>query len=392
MKVLNMNTVTCLAPVNIAVIKYWGKRDETLILPANDSISATLDTDQLCAKTTVMISPNFKEDRMWLNGNEENIGSPRLQNCLAEIKKRAGHSDRAGQWKIHICSENNFPTAAGLASSAAGYACLVAALAKLYKVEGDISSIARVGSGSACRSVMGGFVRWHMGTEPDGIDSIAKQIVPASYWSEMRILILVVNDCKKKVSSAIGMKRSMQTSELLRHRVKHIVPEVANKMQEAIIKKDFKTFAELTMKDSNQMHAVTLDTYPPCTYMNDISHAVVDLIHSYNDAVNNTKVAYTYDAGPNATLYLLEKSVSEVMGVIDHFFPPSQDTLVEYRKGLPIETIKPSQNLLSKMNVQRHAPGCFKYMIYTKVGDGPKYLTDPADHLLDNQGWPIKCA
>ena len=384
-----MGTVTCIAPVNIAVIKYWGKRDETLILPANDSISATLDTDQLCAKTTVMASPNFKEDRMWLNGKEEDIRSPRLQNCLTEIRKRATHSNSLRQLKIHICSENNFPTAAGLASSAAGYACLVAALAKLYKVEGDISAIARVGSGSACRSVMGGFVRWYMGSAPNGVDSIAKQIVPASHWPEMRILILVVKDSKKKVSSAIGMKRSMETSELLKYRAKSIVPERTNRIQQAIIEKDYATFAELTMKDSNQMHAVVLDTYPPCTYMNDVSHAVVELIHSYNEAVNSVKVAYTYDAGPNTTLYLLEKDVPAVLGMLDHFFPPLKDNLVEYRRGLPIETVKPSQNLLSKMNIQQQSPGQFKYMIYTRVGDGPKYLKDSKDHLLNNQGLPI---
>ncbi|XP_031826549.1 mevalonate diphosphate decarboxylase isoform X2 [Nomia melanderi] len=337
-----------------------------------------------------MASPRFKEDCIWLNGKEEDIRSPRLQNCLTEIRKRAGPSNKLGQWKVHISSENNFPTAAGLASSAAGYACLVAALAKLYEVEGDISSIARVGSGSACRSVLGGFVRWHMGSDPNGTDSIAKQIAPASYWPEMRIIILVLNDAQKKVSSAIGMKRSMETSELLKYRVKHIVPIVADKMQQAIIKKDFKTFAELSMKDSNQMHATALDTYPPCIYMNDISHAVVDLIHSYNNAVNEIKVAYTYDAGPNTTLYLLEKDVPTVMGVIDHFFPPLQDNLVEYKKGLPIETVKPSQNLLNKMNIQQHAPGCFKYIIYTQVGDGPKYLKDPKDHLLNNQGLPVK--
>lgn len=192
-----MNIVTCIAPINIAVVKYWGKRDETLILPANDSISATLDTDHLCAKTTVMISPNFKHDRIWLNGREEDIMNIRLQNCLTEIKKRAGDSNHMDQWKIHICSENNFPTSAGLASSAAGYACLVIALAKLYEVKGDITAIARVGSGSACRSILGGFVRWYMGSQTDGTDSIAKQIVPASYWPEMRILILVVNEAKK---------------------------------------------------------------------------------------------------------------------------------------------------------------------------------------------------
>lgn len=86
------------------------------------------------------------------------------------------------------------------------------------------------------------------------------------------------------------MKRSVETSELLQYRMTHVVPERINKMQRAIVEKDFKTFAELTMKDSNQMHAVCLDTYPPCTYMNDISHSIINLIHSYNDAMDDIKV------------------------------------------------------------------------------------------------------
>ncbi|XP_050458714.1 diphosphomevalonate decarboxylase [Cataglyphis hispanica] len=384
-----MNTVTCIAPVNIAVIKYWGKRDESLILPTNDSISATLDTNQLYAKTSVMISLDFKEDQIWLNGREEDIKNPRLQNCLKEIKKRSQLPGYMNDWKIHICSKNNFPTAAGLASSAAGYACLAAALAKLYKIEGDISVIARSGSGSACRSVMGGFVRWHMGLDKYGIDSVAKQIVPASHWPEMRILVLVINEEQKKVPSAIGMKRSMETSQFLQYRITHTVLERANKMQQAIIEKDFKTFAELTMKDSNQMHAVCLDTYPPCVYMNNISNSIINLIHSYNEAVNDMKVAYTFDAGPNATLYLLEKDVPAVMGVLNHFFPPLENVEIEYKRGLSVEEIKPTKDLLEKLKFQKHPSGQLKYIIYTKVGDGPKYLDSPQDHLLDGQGNPI---
>ncbi|XP_017792223.1 PREDICTED: diphosphomevalonate decarboxylase [Habropoda laboriosa] len=385
-----MSTVTCIAPVNIAVIKYWGKRDETLILPANDSISASLDTDQLCAKTTVMASPNFKEDQIWLNGQKEDIRNPRLQNCLAEFRKRAGNVTQIGQWKVHICSENNFPTAAGLASSAAGYACLIASLANLYEIKGDISSIARVGSGSACRSVLGGFVKWSMGSLSDGTDSIAKQIAPPTHWPEMRVLILVVNDAKKKFPSSVGMKRTMETSDLLKHRIKHVVPERVNKMERAIMEKDFKTFAEHTMKDSNQMHAVCLDSYPPFTYMNEISHVLVDLVHLYNEAVNDTKVAYTFDAGPNATLYLLEENTPEFMGVLDYFFPPLEDTLVEYKKGLPIEAAKPSKSLLNKINAKQQSPGRFKYIIYTQIGDGPKVLEDSKNHLLNKEGLPIK--
>uniref|UniRef100_A0A7C9E293 diphosphomevalonate decarboxylase n=2 Tax=Opuntia streptacantha TaxID=393608 RepID=A0A7C9E293_OPUST len=169
--------VTAQTPTNIAVIKYWGKRDETLILPVNDSISVTLDPNHLCTTTTVAVSPAFDRDRMWLNGKEISLAGGRYQNCLREIRKRATDVEDKGNgiriakndWEnlhVHIASYNNFPTAAGLASSAAGFACLVFALAKLMNVredEGQLSSIARQGSGSACRSLYGGFVKWIMG-------------------------------------------------------------------------------------------------------------------------------------------------------------------------------------------------------------------------------------
>ncbi|KAG8241019.1 hypothetical protein J6590_096261, partial [Homalodisca vitripennis] len=100
-----------------------GKRDEDLILPLNDSISTTLSMEQMRATTTIMQSPDFDKDRIWLNGKEESFDNPRLIRCLTEMRRLAGDSPQKG-WKIHICSENNFPTAAGLASSAAGYACL----------------------------------------------------------------------------------------------------------------------------------------------------------------------------------------------------------------------------------------------------------------------------
>lgn len=384
-----MDTVTCVAPVNIAVIKYWGKRDETLILPINDSISASLDTKQLCAKTTVMISPDFKEDIMWLNGEEVSFENPRLKHCLAEMKKRARLPAEKCNWKLHICSVNNFPTAAGLASSAAGYSALITALAKLYNVEGDISALARLGSGSACRSVFGGFVRWNMGSKDDGSDSIAKQIVPASHWPEMRILILVVNDTKKKYPSSMAMQRGVKTSEFLTHRAKYLVPKAVEKMHQAIVDKDFKTFAEITMKDSNQLHAVCLDTYPPCPYMNDVSHSIVEFVHGYNAAVNDARVAYTFDAGPNATLYLLEKDVAQFVSVLDYFFPPIENSIAEYRKGMPIEIVEPSNDLMEKINLKKQPLGQFKYILLTQVAEGPKYLNDPADHLLTKQGIPI---
>lgn len=106
----------------------------------------------------------------------------------------------------------------------------------------------------------------------------------------MRILVLVVNDARKKSSSTSAMKRSVQTSELLKYRVDHIVPKRTTAIVKAIKDRNFQVFADLTMQDSNQFHAICLDTYPPCTYMNDVSHAIVDMVHTYNDFHGSNKV------------------------------------------------------------------------------------------------------
>ena len=123
------------------------------------------------AKTSVMASKDFLTDRIWLNGVEESASTGRLASCLESVREAAraeGSARVETDWRVHICSENNFPTAAGLASSAAGYACLVAALCRLYGINSDLSALARRGSGSACRSVLGGFVRWFMGNRQSG--------------------------------------------------------------------------------------------------------------------------------------------------------------------------------------------------------------------------------
>ncbi|XP_033626257.1 diphosphomevalonate decarboxylase-like [Asterias rubens] len=394
-----MEIVTCRAPVNIAVIKYWGKRNEKLILPVNSSLSATLHIDQLCTKTTVAASNKFKTDRIWLNGREESLDNPRLKKCLAEIRQRARKRKSSPtkdgvtpaamlDWKVHICSENNFPTAAGLASSAAGYACLVATLAKVFKVEGNVSDIARQGSGSACRSMYGGFVQWLMGEEETGEDSIAEQVVTEDYWPEMRILILVVSDHKKATSSTAGMQSTVETSPLLPHRAEKIVPDRMVAMTTAIEEKDFKTFAELTMKDSNQFHAVCLDTYPPISYMNDTSRHIVRLVHAFNAFKKQTKAAYTFDAGPNAVLFTLENDVSELLSFINHFLPQGEEDKEDvFIRGLPADIHTPSKELQSAVTFDP-IPNSLRYIIHTKVGPGPVTAEDPELGLIDSNGQP----
>lgn len=386
-----MFSETCVAPVNIAVIKYWGKRDEDLILPVNDSLSMTLSTDQMSAKTTVAASAAFREHKMWLNGEEVPFEeNPRIARCLEELKRVAGKKSPKFplDWKLHVCSQNNFPTAAGLASSAAGYACLVYALACLFGIEDeDLTHIARMGSGSACRSMHGGFVQWKKGELKNGSDSVAVQVQPSAHWPDMRVLILVVSDSRKKTGSTKGMRGAVETSNLLKYRAETCVPQSIAAIKKAINARDFSTFAEITIRDSNQFHAICLDTFPPCVYMNDVSHAICDFVHKYNEAAGENKIAYTFDAGPNACFYLLAADVPNVLNALHKVFPNDNASSVEYIKGIPIDnkitaleneqgdTFKPTgRNLL-------------KYIIYTKIGEGPQKLS-PEQSLLNENGLP----
>eukprot|EP00047_Mylnosiga_fluctuans_P014303 m.37298 g.37298 ORF g.37298 m.37298 type:complete len:422 (-) comp5437_c0_seq4:139-1404(-) len=381
--------VTCTAPVNIAVIKYWGKRDEELILPINSSLSGTLSQDELHAKTSVAVSNSFESDRIWLNDKEEDINNPRLQNCLREIRARlqAREPDSpllAG--KVHICSANNFPTAAGLASSAAGYACLVFALGQVFGVaDTELSSIARVGSGSACRSVYGGFVSWEMGARPDGQDSIAVQVAPASHWPEMHVLILVVNSGRKAVSSTTGMETTVQTSTLIGHRASVVVPRRMEEMKAAITARDFETFGRLTIQDSNQFHAVCLDTYPPITYLNDTSRAVIDLCTRYNKHAGKIKAAYTFDAGPNAVIYALAADVPEILSLVAHYFPSEGN---DFFRGRSTSTPAPLADSIAAAIPVPQRPGALQYVLHTAVGEGPQVLDEKAS-LLSSSGFPL---
>ena len=386
--------ITCTAPVNIAVVKYWGKRDEQLILPINDSVSVSLSSAQMHAKTSVMAGEGLSKDRLWLNGEEQELsGEGRLGGCLRAVREAKEREVREGvaasggpptSWPVHICSENNFPTAAGLASSAAGYACLVAALGKLYRLEStDLSLLARRGSGSAARSVLGGFVRWRMGEREDGGDSRAECVEPAEHWPDMRVIICVASDERKKTPSSVGMRDSMRTSQLLKFRAEQCVPKRTEEMVRAIKDRDYQAFAELTMKDSNQFHAVCQDTYPPCVYLNPTSHAVTSLVHQLNSHHGELVAAYTFDAGPNACIFLLEKYVGVVCSLLETFFSPPFLPTSHFLRG---EGVKMPSQGLPTLSVPR-IEGGLKYLIVTRPGQGPELL-ESAEHLMDKNGMP----
>ncbi|NWZ72210.1 MVD1 decarboxylase, partial [Acrocephalus arundinaceus] len=349
-----------------------GKRDTDLILPINSSLSVTLHQDQLKTTTTAAASRDFTEDRLWLNGKEADVGHPRVQACLREVrrlarKRRGGGEDTAAlslSYKIHIASENNFPTAAGLASSAAGYACLVSALARLYGLEEELSEVARRGSGSACRSMFGGFVQWQRGERPDGTDSLALQVAPETHWPELRVLVLVVTGEKKPVASTAGMQTSVETSPLLKHRAEVVVPKRLAQMMQHIRDRDFEGFGQLAMRDSNQFHATCLDTFPPILYLTDVSRQIIALAHRYNAHHGHTKVAYTFDAGPNAVIFALADTVAEFVEVVRRSFPPATNG-DQFVRGLPVGSAALSPELAAAV-VTEPVPGAVQYILHTK--------------------------
>ncbi len=234
------------------------------------------------------------------------------------------------EWGLRICSENNFPTAAGLASSASGFAALTFSLATLFALEpaytrSELTRIARQGSGSACRSLMGGFVAWHGGARPDGGDSLAVEVAPREHWASLQALICVVSDAKKGTPSTAGMQRTVATSPLLAERIRAVVPARMRAITSAIEARDFDAFAQLTMADSNNFHACCLDTEPPIFYLNDTSRALIQLAEEINRASlasgGKRLVAYTYDAGPNAVLYHEKQHSAMILDAVRHYFP-----------------------------------------------------------------------
>jgi diphosphomevalonate decarboxylase len=405
-----IHTATVSAPTNIACIKYWGKASSKYNTPINSSLSLTLDQSDLRAVTTAAASTSFTKDRLWLNGSEEAnaFTSKRFRACIDGLRALA--TDKVdpttnevivskSQWQsmhVHVASYNTFPTAAGLASSAAGYAALVASLVELYNAKesypGEFTAIARQGSGSACRSLYGGFVAWRAGgMKEDWSDSIAEQVADEMHWKEMRAVILVVSDAKKETSSTVGMETSVATSELLAHRAKEIVPKRMKIIEDAIQAKDFEAFGKVTMMDSNQFHATCLDTYPPIFYMNDVSRSVIQMVTRYNEWAGEIRAAYTFDAGPNAVLYTLDKYVVELLAlVLKHYPAQSPELLGEYvnnadmvEQALEFEL---DAGLIEavEMSCRVHEVGDVKMVYCTRGGPGYQVL-DGSDGNFDFQ-------
>ncbi|MFH0970976.1 MAG: diphosphomevalonate decarboxylase [Candidatus Micrarchaeota archaeon] len=304
-----------LATPNIAVVKYWGKRDEKLMLPTNSSLSFTMD-EQLKTETEIRFEKGQKEDELVLDGAR--LEGNEMDGVRKVLHYVRGHYDVEMHAKIN--SKNHFPTAAGMASSASGYAALAYAInaaLQLHLSGKELSIMARLGSGSACRSIYGGFVEWQKGEKKDGSDSFAVQLADENHWPELRNVIAIVDQEKKKVSSRAGMRETVATSELFQERMKTI-DKTVRAMKKAVFEKDFPEFAELAMRDSDSMHACMADTQPTIVYLNDISRKIISEVNLLNS--KNIVAGYTFDAGPNAHIYTTEKNAPAVQKMLSKFY------------------------------------------------------------------------
>ena len=307
-----MTTATAQAAPNIAFIKYWGNRDNTLRLPMNGSISMNLDS--LYTRTTVSFQPSLPFDELIINGREvTGAGLKRVSYILDIIRGMANIHERA-----EIVSENNFPSGAGIASSASAFAALALAGSKaagLDLSEAELSRLARRGSGSASRSIPGGFVEWQVGATDE--DSYAFSIAPASHWNLVDC-IAIVSASHKKTGSTEGHAIA-PTSPLQAARVAD-TPRRLDLCRKAILDKDFDSFASIVELDSDMMHSVMMTSTPALHYWKPASLAVMNAVRQWR--TEGLQACYTVDAGANVHVICLEaeaqtvdKKLREIKGV-----------------------------------------------------------------------------
>ena len=299
---------TARAGANFALIKYWGKADARLNVPAVGSISITLDA--LWSETTIELDPKLATDEFSLNGRTRPEEQSKVSVCLDLLRSRARVATHA-----RITSRNNFPTGAGLASSASGFAALVTAGAAALNLElspRERSIVARQGSGSAARSMFGGFVEMHAGTAANGLDSFAEPLLDAAAWP-LEVVIAVTATGEKEVGSSSGMTRSATSSPYYAAWVAGQPADLAA-ARTAIEARDFAALADVAEHNCLKMHAAAIAAEPPLLYWNG---ATVECLHAVRKLrAGGVPVFFTIDAGPQVKAVCAPEARSQVEAVL----------------------------------------------------------------------------
>lgn len=300
---------TALAHPNIALVKYWGKRNEPLILPHQSSLSVTLAP--LSVTTSVEFTGNKGPDDVEINGKAaQGSEGARVIAALDLVRREVSSLGSA-----KVVSRGDFPAAAGLASSAAAFAALAVAARKAaglpreWKAE---SILARQGSGSACRSVQGGVCVWRKGVALDGSDSFAEQVLTESHWPQLRLLVAMVSKEEKEVKSRDGMRNTVDTSPYYPAWVKDAEASIEPAIK-ALRAKNLEAIGELAERNAWRMHATAFAADPPLSYFKPETLQLIGaLAKARRDGV---PVYFTLDAGPNPVLLTLAEHEEKAIAV-----------------------------------------------------------------------------
>jgi diphosphomevalonate decarboxylase len=306
---------TARAGANFALVKYWGKADARLNVPAVGSISITLDS--LFTETEVELTPAQRSDELVLDGKRRDEDLAKISACV-DLLRRTGVDTR-----VRVVSRNNFPTGAGLASSASGFAALVRAAEAAFGLAlspRERSIFARQGSGSAARSIFGGFVEMHAGTAADGNDSFAEPLLEGKEWP-LEVVIAVTSMAEKEIGSRSGMTRSATSSPYYAALVAGQPPDLAT-ARAAIRARDFAALADVAEQNCLKMHAAALAAQPPLVYWNG---ATVECLHAVRRLrAGGVPVFFTIDAGPQLKAVCapgarteVERTLRAVPGVLE---------------------------------------------------------------------------
>jgi diphosphomevalonate decarboxylase len=298
--------VTTSAHPNIALIKYWGKRNDDLILPYTESLSLTLEP----FKTTTTISYSVI-DEIYINN--KNVIDYKILNFLNKFRQLYQVNRN-----YKIITTNDFPTAAGLASSSSGYAALAKGLSKLNNLNlntKELSILARLGSGSASRSIQGGINIWRRGNLDNGEDSFAIKIADNLPW-DIKIVAIIINNQEKEVSSRIAMEETVKESPFYSG-WKKIVERDMIELNKAIKLKRFDLFGESVERNSLAMHSTIAGCLKPKPYLNSASYKVIETIKNLRD--KGTMVYWTADAGPNIKVITRTKDLDVILKTFKNY-------------------------------------------------------------------------
>lgn len=305
---MSIQRATASASSNIAFLKYWSVADPALNIPRNDSISMTLDT--LRTVTTVEFDEGLTQDTVVIDGRERG-GDPlrRASRHLDRLRALAGVTTRAS-----VVSENGFPMAAGIASSASAFAALTVAGCTALGLEYDarhMSRLARLESGSASRSLFGGFVEWHAGHDDES--SYAEQICDEHHWPELRDVVAVVAQEAKKVSSAEGHGLA-ESSPFLQTRLEQVRAQVP-RVRAAIKARDLMELGPIIEADALAMHFVMMSSEPPLFYWSPATIQLIKKCHEWRE--QGLQVFFTIDAGPNVHLICEDYQEAELVAQLE---------------------------------------------------------------------------